>query len=128
MANFFKKAISEAKEFTEKSIFHGNTKFSVRDVISGNFLTKDNMLRLLPFVIFFLVFSLVSIGLRFSCESRIAEIDNLQRKLKDVKHEALTLSSELLGKSKQSQIMQLLSEKDSTLNMLDCPPFVIELY
>ena len=59
---------------------------------------------------------------------KIAEIDNLQKELRDVKHEALTLSSELLGKSKQSQIKFLLSQKDSSLNILDCPPFVIELY
>lgn len=128
ITDFFKKTITGAREFTDKSIFtkHHNVSFS--DVLSGDFLTKTNIYRHLPFVLLLLIFFIASIALRFSCESKIAEIDDLQKQLKDVKHEALTLSSELLGKSKQSQIKYLLAQKDSTLNMLDCPPFVIELY
>lgn len=128
MADFFKKVVTETKEFTDKSIFNRGSKISFGDLLSGNFLSKGRFYRHIPLFGLVIIFFLASVALRFSCESKIAEIDNLQKELRDVKHEALTLSSELLGKSKQSQIKFLLSQKDSSLNILDCPPFVIELY
>ncbi len=126
---FFKKHIDGVKEFSNKSILNADAiKYGFRDLISGAFLQKKNFFKYLPLAGLIVGFLILSITFRYGCETKIAEIDNLQRELRDLKQETLTLSSELLGESKQSQVRQRLNASDSSLNMLDRPPFIIEMY
>jgi hypothetical protein len=53
------------------------------------------------------------------------DIVKLEKKLTDVKYEALTRSAELMGGSKQSQVKSLIVEKGIQLEESQTPPYSI---
>ena len=54
---------------------------------------------------------------------RLREIDRLQQQLRDVRFEALSISSELTGNSRQSQIELLIEEQGIELEAAKNPPY-----
>ena len=68
----------------------------------------------------------IFIGNRYVCMQRLREIDRLQQQLRDVRFEALSISSELTGNSRQSQIELLIEEQGIELEAAKNPPY--ELY
>ena len=66
------------------------------------------------------------IGNRYTCMQKLREIDRLQQQLRDVRFEALSISSELTGNSRQSQIELLIEEQGIDLEGAKTPPY--ELY
>ena len=74
----------------------------------------------------FLMLSVFFIGNRYTCMQKLREIDRLQQQLRDVRFEALSISSELTGNSRQSQIELLIEEQGIDLEGAKTPPY--ELY
>ena len=64
--------------------------------------------------------------LRHTRMQKLREIDRLQQQLRDVRFEALSISSELTGNSRQSQIELLIEEQGIDLEGAKTPPY--ELY
>ena len=56
----------------------------------------------------------------------LAEIDRLKKELIDIKYDALTRSSELMEKSRQSRIEEYISTKESDLQTSTNPPYEIK--
>ena len=54
------------------------------------------------------------------------QIQKLREKLDDVKYEALARSSELMEKSRESNIQQYIKEQGSALQMSTLPPVVVK--
>ena len=65
----------------------------------------------------------VLISNRYTCQQKIAEIGSLEKQLTDIRYEALTLSSELMGSSRQSQVQALIESKGISLEESKQPPF-----
>ena len=121
MFDKFKKPLTNVKEFTDM------TGSSIRDVFAGNVLTKKNLTRQWKLILLLIFLAFCYIGNRYSCEQRIAEIDKLQKRLTDVKFEALTRSSELMEMGKQSQVHKLMKSKNiTTLMESTTPPYRIK--
>jgi hypothetical protein len=99
---------------------------SIYDVLAGNILTKRNLTKQWGLVLLLIFLAFVYIGNRYSCEQKIAEIDRLQRKLTDVKLEALTRSSELMEMGKQSQVQKLMNSRNVNLMESTTPPYRIK--
>ena len=66
------------------------------------------------------------IGNRYTCMQKLREIDRLQQRLRDIRFEALSISSELTGNSRQSQVELLIEEQGIELEGAKTPPY--ELY
>jgi len=103
---------------------------SIKDVFAGNILTKDDLTSQWKLILLLVFLTFGYIGNRYSCEQKIAEMDRLQKKLMDVKFEALTRSSELMEMGKQSQVHKLIESKKNT-NLKDLkesttPPYRIK--
>ena len=120
MFNKIKKPLANVKEFTDV------TGSSIRDVFAGNVLTKKNLTRQWKLILLLIFLAFCYIGNRYSCEQRIAEIDKLQKRLTDVKFEALTRSSELMEMGKQSQVHKLINIKNINLTESTTPPYKIK--
>ena len=74
------------------------------------------------------MFVLIYISNRYSCQKSLIEIDKLQRDLLDAKYRALSSSSQLTEKSRESNVLELLqSNKDSLLHIATQPPFIINV-
>jgi hypothetical protein len=98
----------------------------VRDVFSGHIFNKDFFIKNLPLMLFIIFFLFIHVGLRYSCEKKIVEIEKARKELLDVKYDALTRSSQLLEMHKQSSIQDLVETKDPTLKPSNTPPLVIK--
>lgn len=100
-------------------------RFSFLYILGGGILKEDFVLRhtrmivLVVFLIFFFI------GNRYTCMQKLSQIDRLQQRLRDVRFEALSISSELTGNSRQSQIESLIEEQGLNLETAKTPPFEI---
>ena len=54
------------------------------------------------------------------------EIDRLKKELTDIKYDALTRSSELMERSRQSRIEEYISTRESDLQTATTPPYLIK--
>jgi hypothetical protein len=97
---------------------------SVRDVIGGN-AASDFLKKQVGLIIMILCFLFFYISNRYECQQKLMDIVKLEKKLTDVKYEALTRSAELMGGSKQSQVKSLIVEKGIQLEESQTPPYSI---
>ncbi len=90
-------------------------------VFQDDFFARHiRMIVLIVTLIFFFI------GNRYICQQKYKEIDKLQQQLQDVRFEWLSISSELTGKSRQSQIEELIEEQGIDLEGAKTPPYKLE--
>ena len=81
---------------------------SIRSILGGDILANDFFKRQTRLLIL------------------IMEIDKLKKDLIDIKYDALTRSSELMEKSRQSRIEEYISTEDSPLQTATNRPYLIK--
>jgi len=101
-------------------------KKNVMHVLSGTVLTENFFLKNTHFIFIIVVIVALYISNRYSCISKMAEIQSLERELKDVKYESLTISTELIGVSRESQVQSLVSNNGLEMEVSKDPVFKIE--
>lgn len=101
-------------------------RFSILYVLGGGILKEDFIIKHTRLVVLLVILVFFFIGNRYTCMQKLREIDRLQQQLRDVRFEALSISSELTGNSRQSQIESLIEEQGIELEVAKNPPF--ELY
>lgn len=94
-------------------------------VLGGGFLKEDFVLKHTKIIVLIVVLTFLMIANRYACMQKLREIDKLEVKLRDVKFRALSLSTELTGNSRQSQIETLLNNYGSELQIAPSPPIEI---
>src|SRR5690606_30991916 len=77
---------------------------NIIDVINGNFLTKDDVLRHFPYLLFLGVLALIYIANGYLAEDTVRKINQSNKELKELRSEYITTKSELMYKSKQSEL------------------------
>lgn len=96
-------------------------------VMGGTILTEDFFMKNTRFMLVVFVLIVLYISNRYSCISKMAEIESLRRELKDAKYESLTISSELTGISRQSQVESLLEKNGVDLITPTDPAYKIKV-
>lgn len=79
-----------------------------RSIVDGSILTNDGVRKLLPFFIYITVIALVYIANNNLAGRKIREINKLKRDLKELRSEYITVKSNLMFLSKQSEIVKKL--------------------
>ena len=95
---------------------------SLKSILGGDILATDffrRQTKLLVLIIFY-------IHNRYASQQQQIEIDRLKKELTDIKYDALTRSSELMEKSRQSRIEEYISSKESDLQTSTNPPYLIK--
>ncbi len=102
--------------------------FSLRKILGGDFLTA-RFIRSQIWVIVILVFFIVAyISVRYYIQQDMIQIDQLQEELKDKKYKALSGSSQITEKSRESNVLKALqNNKDSVLHHATQPPYIINV-
>ena len=91
------------------------------DILNTNFIR--NQIGVLLLITFFLI---IFVANRYSVQQDLIKIDKLHQELQDVKYKALSSSSELTEKSRESNVLdQLKNNKDSVLKIPNQPPYII---
>src|ERR1041385_4929365 len=77
---------------------------SFLNIFSGNFLSKDNVIHQLPFILFLTLIGLGYIANGYLAEKSVREISRINNELKELKSEYITTKSELMFMSNQSEV------------------------
>lgn len=101
-------------------------RLSLLYILGGGILKEDFIVRHTRMIVLVVVLLFFFIGNRYTCMQKLRDIDRLQQQLRDVRFEALSISSELTGNSRQSQIELLIEEQGIELEAAKNPPY--ELY
>ena len=71
-------------------------------------------------------FIIVYIGLRYNNQQKLIEVDKLNKELKDAKYKALSSTSLLTEKSRESNVLEMLKNtNDSVIKIANQPPYII---
>ena len=108
----------EKKKKTERRL-------SMWYIFGGGILKEDFVLRHTRMIVLLVVLAFFFIGNRYTCMQKLREIDRLNQRLRDVRFEALSISSELTGHSRQSQIEALIEEQGIDLEVAKNPSYVL---
>ena len=100
-------------------------KGSVWDVFDGSLLTRDKVVRQLPFVLFVTFLIILYIGNRYHAEKVIRKTMELQTELKELRARAISPASELEFISRQSEVAKLVKSKGLGLKEAVEPPIKI---
>ena len=108
----------ERKKKTERRL-------SMWYIFGGGILKEDFILKHTRMIVLLVVLAFFFIGNRYTCMQKLREIDRLNQRLRDVRFEALSISSELTGHSRQSQIEALVEEQGIDLEVAKNPSYVL---
>ncbi len=100
-------------------------RLSLLYILGGGILKEDFILKHTRMIVLLVILAFFFIGNRYSCMQKLKEIDRLQQQLRDIRFEALSISSELTGQSRQSQIEVLIEEQGIELEGAQSPPYEI---
>lgn len=99
---------------------------SLTHIIGGDILATDFFRRQTKLLVLIMVLIIFYIHNRYACQQQMIEIDQLKKELIDIKYDALTRSSELMERSRQSRIEEYISTKESDLQTSTNPPYLIK--
>lgn len=118
---------SSLKAFTESEEAEQRPNMSLREILGGDILMAGWLRRQMGLIVLCMFFAIVYITNRYSAEQEMIEIERLKKELTEVRYRALTRSSELTVKTRQSQVENSLrATPDSVLQTPKDPPFLIE--
>lgn len=102
-----------------------NIKTIKNDILGGEFLAKDIIAKQFKLIVLIVAMAIFYISNRYTCLQKISDINRLKRELTDAKFESLTRSSELMAKSKQSQVQKMISDRGVELEASKTPPYIL---
>ena len=80
-------------------------------VINGSYFSKEEAVRRLPFILFIVGLTLGYIANGYYAESTVRSINKIEIELKELRSEYITSKSDLMYKSKQSEVAKMLTQK-----------------
>ena len=105
-----------------------SSSFTLRKILGGDILTAQIIRRQIWLVILIVFFVIIYISNRYNIQNDIIELDKLQKELQDTKYKALSTSSQITEKSRESNVLDMLkNNKDSVLHIATQPPYIINV-
>lgn len=87
-------------------LINRNVSFSrtAASILDGSFLTRENLLKQIPFIIFITFLGIFYIANSYNAEKTIIEIGRTKKQLEELRYEYITTKSNLMFMSKQSEV------------------------
>lgn len=97
-------------------------------ILGGEMLNTQFLRQQIWVIVLITLFIIVYISNRYKCQQNLIKIDNLQSELEDAKYRALSSSSDLTQRTRESKVLERLhNDKDSTLHIPTQPPYIITI-
>ena len=123
-----KETLEKIKQTASEEDPHPSGQLNLRTILGGDLLTTQMVRSQIWLFIMIVAFSLVYVAFRYQCQQDMIKIDKLEERLRDAKFKALSASSTLTAKSRESHVLEILKQnKDSLLHQADQPPYIIEV-
>ena len=101
---------------------------TLRTILGGDFLTAEMVRRQIWLIMLIVLFAIVYVAFRYQCQQDMIAIDKMEKELLDAKYKALSSSSTLTEKCRESHVLDALrNNKDSVLHIADQPPYIINV-
>jgi len=106
----------------EPADYREEKKFSVKSLIDGSVLTRNWVVKQLPFIIFLTFLAILYITNRYHAERVVRETVKMQHEVKELRFESIATASDLMYISKQSEVARMVQKKKLGLEELVEPP------
>ena len=101
---------------------------TLRKILGGDFLSAELVRQNSWPLVLGVFFTGVYVGFRYQCQQDMIQIDKMEGRLKDAKYKALSSSSTLTERCRESQVLKVLRQNnDSLLHISDQPPYIIKV-
>lgn len=77
---------------------------SLNTVFSGTFLSNENVLKHIPFILFLSVIAILYIANGYWADDKIRQVNKISAQLKEMRSEYISTKSDLMFVSKQSEV------------------------
>jgi preprotein translocase subunit SecF len=123
-----KEALKKIKETVREEDPKPSSQLSLRTILGGDLLTTEMVRSQIWLFVLIVALSIVYVAFRYQCQQDMLTIDRMENELKDAKFKALSSSSTLTEKCRESHVLDILKQnKDSLLHQADQPPYIIEV-
>lgn len=103
-----------------------SSRISFREILGGNMLNAQWIRSQIWLMLLIVLFTFAYVAFRYQCQQDMIQINKLKTSLKDAKYKALSTSSELTERCRESNILKMLKQQhDSLLKTSDKPPYII---
>ena len=123
-----KNTIQKIKEKVQEDDPRPSSTMTLRTIRGGDFLTAEMVRHQIWLIILIVIFTIVYVAFRYQCQQDLITIDKKEKELLDAKYKALSSSSTLTEKCRESHVLDALkNNKDSVLKISDQPPYIINI-
>ena len=123
-----KEALQKIKETAVEDDPKPSSQLSLRKILGGELLTTQIVRSQIGLFVLIVVIAIIYVAFRYQCQQDMLTIDRLEQDLKSAKYKALSSSSSLTEKCRESHVLDILKQnKDSLLHQADQPPYIIEV-
>lgn len=123
-----KEALQKIKDTAKEEDPHPSSQLNLRTILGGDMLTAQIVRSQIWLFILIVGFTIVYVAFRYQCQQDMLNIDRLENQLKDAKFKALSSSSTLTEKCRESHVLDILKQNnDSLLHQADQPPYIIQI-
>lgn len=121
-------ALQILKENAKEDDPKPSASLTFKKIIGGDILSADIVRSQIWLFVLIVVFTIVYVAFRYQCQQDMIAIDKLENELKDAKYKALSSSSTLTERCRESHVLELLKNRnDSLLRPSDQPPYIINV-
>lgn len=78
------------------------------DIVTGNILTRESVVKTVPYFLFLSFLAIVYISNGYYAEDTVRALNNVNNELKELSSEYISTKSELMFRSKQSEVARAL--------------------
>ncbi|MBR4729986.1 MAG: hypothetical protein IK075_06965 [Prevotella sp.] len=123
-----KETIRKIKETVKEEDPKLSSTLTLRTILGGDFLTAEMVRHQIWLIMLIVLFAIVYVAFRYQCQQDMIAIDKMEKELLDAKYKALSSSSTLTEKCRESHVLDALrNNKDSVLHIADQPPYIINV-
>jgi len=106
----------------DTSLEEGGGSFSLRDLLDGNVLTRKTVMKQSRFIFLLVLIAFLSIANRNHAEKIVIRLSRLQGDVKELRAQSITISSDLVRISRQSEVVRLVNRYELGLEENLEPP------
>lgn len=121
-------AIKKIKENVTEEDPTPSPSLTLRKILGGDILNAQLVRSQMGIFIIIVLFTIFYVAVRYQCQKDMIAITKLEEQLKDAKYKALSSTSALTERCRESHVLDVLkNNKDSVLHIADQPPYIINV-
>ena len=123
-----KETLQIIKETASEEDPKPSQQLTLRSILGGDLLTTQGVRSQIWLFVMIVAFTIVYVAFRYQCQQDMIAIDKLEKTLTGAKYKALSSSSTLTEKCRESHVLDILKQnQDSLLHQADQPPYIIQV-